>query len=104
MNIRYARAATLVIPITIAILFPEPSTICNSSVSIKFVIENTVARVPTTFSFAKKPVIAAAASCQQTTPTTGTSKYAKGDAINARIESDPLSAATLNEGVKPAIS
>ena len=69
MNIRYARAATLVIPITAATAFPSPMS-SSSSVSIRLEIEKTVAIVPTTFSFAIKPVIAAAASCQLTTPTT----------------------------------
>lgn len=39
------------------------------------------ARVPTTFSFAIKPVTAAAASCQETTPTMGTRSQAKGAAM-----------------------
>ena len=50
------------------------------------------ASVPTTFSFAMKPVTAAAASCQERTPTIGRSIYANGLAIDARIEASAVSA------------
>ena len=50
------------------------------------------ARVPTTFSLAIKPVTAAAASCQLSTPTMGTSRTAKGAAMEARMEESAVSA------------
>ena len=62
----YKRQA-LVSPIIVATSFPLP-TKANSSVSIKLVTPYTTARVPTTFSFAIKPVIAAAANCHTPNP------------------------------------
>ena len=104
MNIKYARAATLVIAIIPATSVPAPSINANSSVSIRFSrpIKQT-ARVPTTFSFAINPVIAAAASCHERTPTIGTSRYANGEAIEARIDESALSA-TAKLQVKVCIS
>ena len=84
MNIRYASAATFVSPMTIATSFAPPTS-ASSSVSIKFVSPYTTASVPTTFSFAIKPVIAAAASCHTPNPR-GIRSTANGDAIDARIE------------------
>ena len=81
-----------------------PETSASSSVSIKLVITNTVASVPTTFSFAMNPVIAAAANCQLAKPTTGIKSTANGEAIIARIESELSSAATANPGVNVAIT
>ena len=64
-----------------------PSSMASSSVSIRFSSPTKqTARVPTTFSFAIKPVTAAAASCQETTPTMGTRSQAKGAAMEARME------------------
>ena len=59
---------------------------------MKFVILKHTARVPTTFSLAIKPVTAAAANCHESTPTTGTRRYANGEAIDAKIEVSAVSA------------
>ena len=82
-------AAIFVRPITAATSFAPPIS-CNSSVSIKLVIEKQTAKVPTTFSFAIKPVTAAAANCQERTPTTGKSINAKGFATVAKIETSAV--------------
>ena len=67
--------------------------IASSSVSMKFSRPaKHTARVPTTFSLATKPVTAAAASCQDSTPTMGTSTQAKGPAMEARMELSGVSA------------
>ena len=96
LNMRYASAATLVSAKTPATSCPAPSIIASSSVSIRFSSPTKhTASVPTTFSFAIKPVTAAAASCHDATPTIGTSRYDIGPAIDARIES-PAFSATLN--------
>ena len=72
---------------------PAPSIISSASVSIRFSRPTKqTARVPTTFSLAIKPVTAAAASCQLSTPTMGTSRYAKGPAMEARMELSAVSA------------
>ena len=93
LNIKYAKAATFVIAKTVATSVPAPSIRASSSVSIKFSSPTKqTAKVPTTFSFAIKPVTAAAAICQLKTPIIGTSKYAKGRAILAKIEVSATSA------------
>ncbi len=72
-------------PIATATAFPSPIS-SSSSGSTRLVIAYTVAIVPTTFSLAINPVIAAAASCQAATPTIGIRRTAKGPAIEASID------------------
>ena len=67
LNTRYAKAATLVMPM-IDEISPAPETTFKASTSMKLVMPNTTAKVPTTFSFAMNPVMAAAASCQRPKP------------------------------------
>ena len=73
LNTRYARAdAASIMPFepvpkaeAISKRFAPPST-ASSSTFMRLVIPKHTARVATTFSLAMKPVIAAAASCQET--------------------------------------
>src|SRR5699024_2832733 len=67
---RSSDLATLVIAIIDAASAPVPSSSSRVSASIRFSSPTKqTASVPTTFSFAIKPVTAAAASCQESTPT-----------------------------------
>ena len=84
MKKRYASAVTEVSPIAIATLFAPPVS-SSSSTSMNAVSPYTTASVPTTFSLAINPVIAAAASCQTPNPR-GISSMANGDAIDASME------------------
>ena len=98
MNIKYASAATFVSPIIVATVEPLPIS-TSSSVSIKLVMANVVAIVPTTFSFAIKPVIAAAASCQEAIPIIGTKRYANGIEIKASIDFNSTSDITNSSSI-----
>ena len=71
LNVKKANAATEEIPKTEATTPSFPSTTASSSKLNKLEIEKQTANVPTTFSLAIKPVMAAAANCHATTPTTG---------------------------------